>query len=222
MPSRAALIADLKRQKVRGSLSKMSKKKLLEIQRQQEIAGRDGNSSLEITAGAAVSHPPQGNQQGAGISLAPIIAGAKVATSKEAPKKQSGGGAYRAFVKANIGKHNGDMKQVAAAWREQKGSGHSDSGHKEFMKATHKYCKGPNVEQYMEGGAYWSSNQFRGGSWWHDAWSGVKNVGKAVAKVAPMTAETPLIGPEIAAGAETVGRVAQGVGTVGSLLTNSK
>ena len=42
MPSRAALIADLKRQKVRGSLSKMSKKKLLEIQRQQEIAGRDG------------------------------------------------------------------------------------------------------------------------------------------------------------------------------------
>ena len=89
MPSRAALIADLKRQKVRGSLSKMSKKKLLEIQREQEIAGRDGNSSLEITAGAAVSHPPQGNQQGAGISLAPIIAGAKVATSKEAPKKQS-------------------------------------------------------------------------------------------------------------------------------------
>ena len=43
-----------------------------------------------------------------------------------------------------------------------------------------------------------------------------------MAKVAPMTAEIPLIGPEIAAGAETVGRVAQGVGTVGSLLTNSK
>ena len=66
-----------------------------------------------------------------------------------------------------------------------------------------------------------SSHRFRGGSWWHDAWSGVKNVGKAVTKVAPMTAETPLIGPEIAAGAETVGRVAHGVGTVGSLLTNT-
>ena len=196
----------------------MSKGKLLELQRSREEAGRDDDSSLEITAGAAVTHTPL--RGAGGISLAPVVAGVSKAVLKGAPKKkQRGGGAYRDFVQQNIGAHGGDMKRVAAAYRAQKGGGtkeHAEKHSKKHMQVGAGHC-----EQYMEGGAYWADHDLEGGSWWHSAWSDIADAGKFVAKAAPFTAEIPIIGPEIAAGAETVGRAAQGIGTVGKIFTNS-
>ena len=41
-------------------------------------------------------------------------------------KKTRGASAYHAFVRENIKKHGGDMKAVAAAYREQKGGGDAE------------------------------------------------------------------------------------------------
>lgn len=41
-------------------------------------------------------------------------------------KKTRGASAYHTFVRENIKKHGGDMKAVAAAYREQKGGGDAD------------------------------------------------------------------------------------------------
>ena len=65
-----------------------------------------------------MSDPPQ---QGCGISLAPegdLKGGAHVPKPKT--KKL---GAYREFVRNNLKQHGGDMKAVAAMYRQQ-GSGH--------------------------------------------------------------------------------------------------
>eukprot|EP01047_Picozoa_sp_COSAG01_P096054 COSAG01_NODE_26629_length_707_cov_11.212171_2_plen_107_part_01 len=107
MVSRAALIADLKKRKVKGSLSKMNKAQLQEMAME---SATDENTTLDVTAGAAATILPLG---GGGISLAPLSIGA--AKPKSSPKAgQQGSGAYRDFVRANLGKHKGDMKAVAA------------------------------------------------------------------------------------------------------------
>lgn len=183
--SRSALIADLKRRKVKGSLSKMNKAQLREMHAKAVEAATDENTTLDVTAGAAATVLPQGGGGKSEISLAPLsIEGAKPPAPKATPKAgQQGSGAYREFVRANLKEHKGDMKAVAAAYRAQKGGG---SAHDRFMKATETYCKqqaaqagaghcgcqtckGSGVEQYMEGG-----------HWWNDAWNDVKHVASDV------------------------------------------
>jgi hypothetical protein len=171
MVSRAALIADLKKRKVKGSLSKMNKAQLREMAME---AATDENTTLDVTAGAAATILPLGGGGKSEISLAPLSIGAAVAKPKPTAGQQ-GSGAYRDFVRANLSKHKGDMKAVAAAYRAQKGGG---DAHGQFMKATNSYCEqkgsghkcqGPGVEQYMEGG-----------HWWNDAWSSVKHAASTV------------------------------------------
>jgi hypothetical protein len=182
MVSRAALIADLKKRKVKGSLSKMNKAQLREMHAKAMEAATDENTTLDVTAGAAATILPLGGGGKSEISLAPLSIGS--APSKPKPKPtpkagQQGSGAYRDFVRANLGKHKGDMKAVAVAYRAQKGGG---DAHGQFMKATDTYCeqkgsghksscqcKGSGVEQYMEGG-----------HWWNDAWSDVKHAASTV------------------------------------------
>ena len=180
MVSRAALINELKRRGVKGSLSKMNRAQLRELHVQATRAATDENSTLDVTAGAAATVLPQG---GSGISLAPLSIEAPRKATQDKPRAGlQGSGAYRDFVRANIGKHKGDMKAVAAAYRAQKGGG---DAHKQFMDATDSYCqsrqkgsghkdkackcKGPDVHQYMSGG-----------HWWNDAWSDVKHVASDV------------------------------------------
>ena len=262
MPSRSQLIADLKRQRVGGSLSKMNKHQLVDLQRAQEVAGRDDDSALEITAGAAVSQTPL---RGGGISIAGM-------EMPEQPRVSGGGGGggpspYRAFVAARMKENGGDMRAAAAAWRSRDDQ---EGGHFFRMNGTAKAApqskhrhrgkpfaikkKAPAIKKKapapaparvrgpqpqggddqdpggamdgggmtvaaMAGGAYWDAHAFTGGSWWHDAWDTVGNVGQAVADLAPEAAGIPLLGPEVAAAAEVAGRVAQGVGAVGSAFT---
>ena len=143
MVSRSALIADLKKRKVKGSLSKMNKAQLREMHAKAMEAATDENTTLDVTAGAAATILPQGGGSKSEISLAPLPGSTPVAKPK--PKAgQQGSGAYRDFVRANLGKHKGDMKAVAAAYRAQKGGG---AAHDKFMKATHSYCE-------QKGGAY--------------------------------------------------------------------
>ena len=109
MVSRSALIAQLKAKKVKGSLSKMNKSKLLELHRELEKSVLDGDSSLQIMAGAAPSTLPQ---TGGGIALAPEgdrRGGAHVPAPK--PKKKLG--PYREFVREHLKNHGGDMAAVA-------------------------------------------------------------------------------------------------------------
>ena len=200
MSSRAAIIADLKSKKVRGSLSKMPKSKLLELQRSLERNVLDGGSVLELTAGSAVTRPPQG-----GISLAPLP-GEQLGSghSKPTQKKRNNKHSYRKFVSDNLSKHNGDMKAVAAAYR---GGGGGDA-HDKFMKATHSYCgaqKGSghtSIAHYMTGGGHWKTNQFHGGNWWHDLeHTGVDALSYAAegaADVAGTAAATAMGNPELA------------------------
>ena len=49
-------------------------------------------------------------------------------------KKQSSGSTYHAFVRENLKKHGGDMRAVAAAYREQKGGGFVDKAAKKVGK----------------------------------------------------------------------------------------
>ena len=49
-------------------------------------------------------------------------------------KKTRGGSAYHTFVRENIKKHGGDMKAVAAAYRQQKGGGEHVKGSGEHME----------------------------------------------------------------------------------------
>ena len=67
--SRSALINELKRRGVKGSLSKMNKAQLRELHAQATRAATDENATLDVTAGAAATVLPQG---GSGISLAPL------------------------------------------------------------------------------------------------------------------------------------------------------
>eukprot|EP01047_Picozoa_sp_COSAG01_P079898 COSAG01_NODE_15329_length_1348_cov_4.258607_3_plen_203_part_01 len=133
MVSRAALIQDLKKRRVKGSLSKMNKAQLQEMHAKAMEAATDENTTLDVTAGAAATILPLG---GGGISLAPLPGSKPVAKAKPRAGQQ-GSGAYRDFVRANLSKHKGDMKAVAAAYRAQKGGG---DAHGQFMKATHSYC----------------------------------------------------------------------------------
>jgi hypothetical protein len=84
------------------------------------------------------SRPPHGHHGRSvfGISLAALPGSTPVAKPKPRAGQQ-GSGAYRDFVRANLGKHKGNMKAVAAAYRAQKGGG---DAHGQFMKATHSYC----------------------------------------------------------------------------------
>tara|TARA_Y100001972_G_scaffold23605_1_gene28396 strand:+ start:6484 stop:8016 length:1533 start_codon:yes stop_codon:yes gene_type:complete len=172
----------LKSAKVRGSISKMNRAALLkaakehnldtssnsvtggaapEIEPKGDAALQPSNgdgSSVSLTSGAAPAVPPKGD---GGISLAPV----KTATAK--PLQLTGGGTkhkvmgFREFVKKHSKEYKGNMKELAKAWREQKGSGKEEQegcgddeqkgcgddeqkgcgdAHDEFMKATHKYC----------------------------------------------------------------------------------
>jgi hypothetical protein len=205
MVSRAALIADLKKRKVKGSLSKMNKAQLREMAME---AATDENTTLDVMAGAAATILPLGS---GGISLAPLSIGA--AKPKSSPKAgQQGSGAYRDFVRANLSKHKGDMKAVAAAYRAQKGGG---DAHGQFMKATHSYCEqkgghfynvkgeatslkgkhnhvhgtNPKKVRKMPPGLAGSGHKcqgpgveqyMEGGHWWNDAWSSVKHAASTV------------------------------------------
>ena len=55
MVSRAALIADLKSKKVRGSLSKMNKAQLMEMQQKAMESATDEGATLQVTAGATAT-----------------------------------------------------------------------------------------------------------------------------------------------------------------------
>ena len=127
------MIQDLKKRRVKGSLSKMNKAQLQEMHAKAMEAATDENTTLDVTAGAAATILPLG---GGGISLAPLPGSTPVAKPKPRAGQQ-GSGAYRDFVRANLSKHKGDMKAVAAAYRAQKGGG---DAHGQFMKATHSYC----------------------------------------------------------------------------------
>eukprot|EP01049_Picozoa_sp_SAG25_P000077 SAG25_NODE_3_length_30426_cov_8.268210_6_plen_125_part_00 len=67
MVSRASLIADMKKRKVKGALSKMNKAQLHEMHAKAMESATDENTTLDVTAGAAATILPQG---GGGISLA--------------------------------------------------------------------------------------------------------------------------------------------------------
>ena len=128
---------------------------------------------------------------GGGIALAPEgdrRGGAHV----PAPKPKKNLGPYREFVREHLKNHGGDMAAVARAYREQNGGGPSPqkhapdpytypfdkqqggghcgckpkakSSHDQFMKATHDYCKGNDVQQYFAGGAYWKAHNYQKGA----------------------------------------------------------
>jgi hypothetical protein len=87
---------------------------------------------------------PQG---GGGISLAALPGSTPVAKPKPRAGQQ-GSGAYRDFVRANLGKHKGDMKAVAAAYRAQKG-GHfyNVKGEATSLKGKHNHVHGTNPKK---------------------------------------------------------------------------
>eukprot|EP01048_Picozoa_sp_COSAG05_P005244 COSAG05_NODE_306_length_11691_cov_14.764665_3_plen_521_part_00 len=92
MATRAELISELKRKGVSGKLSKMTKRELEKL----------------LHGGGTETRRPQ-------LSLE------DEEQESPAPRKQKALSPYHAFVKQNIHRHGGDMKAVAAAYREQQG-----------------------------------------------------------------------------------------------------
>ena len=219
--SKSAMIMELKGRGMKGSLSRMNKSKLMEL---LESTAADG-ASHGISSGAAPQHAPITTAVAPDISLAAVPDAKPSYTVKgggHQPKKSQKTHAYREFVRKHGSEFGGDMKKISDAYHsQQSGSG---SSHDKFMKATDTYCeqKGSGLVQSGEGyDATDVTAYMKGGSFWHDVWGDVKTAGSIVAKAAPYTAEIPLIGPEVAAAAETVGQAANAAGTVGKALTNS-
>ena len=222
MVSRADLIAELKSHNIRGSLSKMNRSKLLELRDGLDEAVLDEGASLQPMSGATPSRPSLG---GGGISLAPMMSDQKYEINPKRMRALTGTGhSYRDFVRDNLSKYGG-MKETAAAYREQKGSG--ANAHSKFMKDTHRYCdeqKGsgymktnsqPPIESMMRGGAYWSTHHFQKGAGWlgdlgHAAVDGLSIAAEgatdAVGAVAATAIGNPELTPFIAAGADELRR----------------
>jgi hypothetical protein len=166
MPTKAHLIAELKGQGVRGKLSKMSKGELIGLSAQSADSRMKGRGRIELEP-------------------LPEEAATRVQPKQKAPRSS-----YQQFVSDHLKSHGGDMRAVAAAYRDQKGGGSGDS-HKEFMDATHDYCdqKGgaddssdsdDDVSEYLEGGSHWNDNDFSmslephddmQGGWFWDSWT---------------------------------------------------
>jgi hypothetical protein len=166
MPTKAHLIAELKGQGVRGKLSKMSKGELIGLSAQSADSRMKGRGRIELEP-------------------LPEEAATRVQPRQKAPRSS-----YQQFVSDHLKSHGGDMRAVAAAYREQKGGGSGDS-HKEFMNATHDYCdqKGgaddssdsdDDITEYLEGGSHWDDNEFSmslephddmQGGWFWDSWT---------------------------------------------------
>ena len=95
MPTKAHLIAELKGQGVRGKLSKMSKGELIGLSAQSADSRMKGRGRIELEP-------------------LPEEAPTHVQPRQKAPRST-----YQQFVSDHLKSHGGDMRAVAAAYRDQ-------------------------------------------------------------------------------------------------------